>query len=121
MADRWWTLRGVDDAEARRQMYRLGPDRYRDRVLLAWGRDGIEGDAERWRTLATLAQRWTAPVFPLKAADFIQRGIAEGPALGQVLKFAEDAWLAEDLPTDRSRLDEIAERTVEDFKRAHRL
>ena len=33
----------------------------------------------RWIELARLPERWTAPKFPLKAADFIARGIAEGP------------------------------------------
>ena len=42
-----------------------------------------------WRALATLPQRWTAPVFPLKAADFIRRGVAAGPALGAALRAAE--------------------------------
>ena len=56
-----------------------------------------------WRELATLPERWNAPAFPLKAADFIARGIADGPALGQVLTLAEDAWLAADFPLDDSR------------------
>ena len=56
----------------------------------------------RWRDFATLPQRWSAPKFPLKAADFIARGIAEGPALGHVLTIAEDAWLAADFPLDEA-------------------
>ena len=28
------------------------------------------------------SQRWTAPLFPLKAADFMKRGVPQGPALG---------------------------------------
>lgn len=119
MADRWWQLRDIDQGDARRVLYRLGPDRYRNRVLLAWSRAG--GAAGRWLELATLPQRWTAPTFPLKAADFIARGIAQGPALGHVLKLAEETWLAEDMPTDRAALDEIAERTVAEFTRVHRL
>jgi len=121
MAERWWALHGIDDAEARRVLYRLGPERYRDRVLLAWARGGSNADAERWRDLATLGERWTAPAFPLKAADFIARGIAEGPALGHVLKLAEEAWLAADMPIDRAALDALAIHTVEEFERAHRL
>ena len=33
-----------------------------------------------WHELATLPLRWTAPVFPLKAADFMRLGLAAGPA-----------------------------------------
>ena len=72
--------------------------------MLAWARAGAGNDAARWHELATLPQRWSAPKFPLKAADFIARGIAEGPALGHVLTLAEDAWLAADFPLDPSAL-----------------
>src|ERR1700730_2004249 len=97
MGHRWWRLAGMDEARARRRLYRLGEDRYRDRLLLAWARAGSDADPAPWRELALLPQRWSAPKFPLKAADFIARGIAEGPALGHVLALGEDAWLAADL------------------------
>src|SRR6202035_2605881 len=93
MGHRWWRLAGMDEATARRRLYRLGVDRYRDRLMLAWARAGVDTDPAPWRELATLPQRWSAPKFPLKAADFVARGIAEGPALGHVLALAEDGWL----------------------------
>ena len=65
-----------------------------------------------WRELATLPQRWTAPVFQLKAADFIRRGIAAGPSLGVALRAAEQAWIAADFPTDRAALEAIADRAT---------
>ena len=83
MGHRWWRLAGMDEATARRRLYRLGEDRYRDRLMLAWARAGGDADAASWRELATLPERWSAPKFPLKAADFIARGIAEGPRSGR--------------------------------------
>ncbi len=68
-----------------------------------------------------MPERWSAPKFPLKAADFAARGIAEGPALGHVLALAEDAWLAADFPLDESALKAIADQTVARFTRDHRL
>jgi poly(A) polymerase len=121
MGHRWWRLAGMDEARARRRLYRLGEDRYRDRLLLAWARAGSDADPAPWRELALLPQRWSAPKFPLKAADFIARGIAEGPALGHVLTLAEDAWLAADFPLDDARLSAIADQTVARFTRDHRL
>jgi poly(A) polymerase len=53
-------------------------------------------------------QHWSAPVFPLKAADFIARGVAAGPPLGAALRAAEEAWIAADFPGDRAALDAIA-------------
>jgi poly(A) polymerase len=112
MGHRWWRLAGMDEATARRRLYRLGEERYRDRLLLAWARAGSDADPAPWRALATLPQRWSAPKFPLRAADFIARGIAEGPTLGRVLTLAEDAWLAADFPLDQAALAAIADQAA---------
>ncbi|MDE2470349.1 MAG: CCA tRNA nucleotidyltransferase [Bradyrhizobium sp.] len=121
MGHRWWRLGGMDQATARRRLYRLGAERYRDRLMLAWARSGDEPDCPRWRELVNLPERWSVPNFPLKAADFVARGIAEGPALGHVLALAEDAWLAADFPAEGPALDAIADHTVARFSRDHRL
>ncbi len=121
MGHRWWRLAGMDEARARRRLYRLGADRYRDRLMLAWSRAGRADNAVQWQEFATLPERWTAPKFPLKAADFIARGIAEGPMLGQVLASAEDAWLAADFPLGEASLATIADQTVTRFTRDNRL
>jgi poly(A) polymerase len=112
MGHRWWRLPGMDEARARQRLYRLGAERYRDRLMLAWARAGGDGDAARWRELATLPQCWQAPKFPLKAADFVARGIDAGPLLGQALTLAEDAWLAADFPLDPEVLASIADQAV---------
>src|SRR6202035_298628 len=120
MGHRWWRLAGMDEATARRRLYRLGADRYRDRLMLAWARAGVGTDSAHWRQFATLPERWRAPTFPLKAADFVARGIARGPALGQVLGLAEDAWLAAGFPLDQATLQAIADQTVTRFTHDHR-
>ncbi len=122
MGHRWWRLAGMDEATARRRLYRLGAERYRERLMLAWARagEGAGADSERWRELATLPERWSAPKFPLKAADFVARGIAEGPLLGRVLALAEDAWLAADFPLAEPALTAIADQAIARFTRDHR-
>jgi tRNA nucleotidyltransferase/poly(A) polymerase len=112
MGHRWWRLGGMDEARAKRRLYRLGEERYRDRLILAWARSGDASDAASWRELAGLPARWTAPKFPLKAADFLARGMAQGAELGQVLALAEDAWLAAEFPLDRSSLETIADQAI---------
>ena len=112
MGHRWWRLGGMDEARAKRRLYRLGEERYRDRLMLAWARSADASDAASWRELASLPARWTAPKFPLKAADFIARGMAQGAELGQVLALAEDAWLAAEFPLDRASLDAIADQAM---------
>ena len=121
MGHRWWRLAGMDEATARRRLYRLGEERYRDRLMLAWARAGGCGDAAQWRELATLPTRWHAPKFPLKAADFTARGMSQGPLLGQVLALAEDAWLAADFPLDEAAVETIADQAVARFTRDNRL
>ncbi|ULK96079.1 CCA tRNA nucleotidyltransferase [Bradyrhizobium sp. I71] len=117
MGHRWWRLATKDEADARRLLYRLGAERYHDRVLLGWARNGGDVASSRWRALAELPQRWTAPKFPLKAADFIARGLSEGPALGHVLTLAEDAWLAADFPLEEAALASIADQAVARIRR----
>jgi poly(A) polymerase len=117
MGHRWWRLAGMDEARARRRLYRLGEERYRNRLILAWARSGDTADAASWRELADLPARWTAPKFPLKAADFIARGMAQGAELGQALALAEDAWLAAEFPLDRPSLETIADQAAARFNR----
>lgn len=83
---------------ARAALYRLKPEQYVDCALLAWARSQASAHDEAWRALAALPQRWTAPVFPLKAADFIARGVEKGPALGAAMRAAEAAWVEAGFP-----------------------
>lgn len=95
---------------ARAALYRLGPEHYVDCTLLAWARSQAPAHDEAWRAFVTLPQRWRPPEFPLKAADFIARGVDKGPALGAALRAAEAAWIAAGFPEDAGSLDEIVRR-----------
>jgi poly(A) polymerase len=110
MADHWWQIsRRWDERLGRELLYRLGRERFTDRVLLAWTRSS-EGAADpSWRALATLPARWSAPAFPLKAADFMARGVPKGPRLGAVLAAAEAAWIAAGFPHETAALAAIAD------------
>jgi poly(A) polymerase len=110
----WWRVAPQSDAQSGRALlYRLGPRSFTDHVLLAWTRSEAGAADRAWLALAQQPQRWTAPVFPLKAADFIRRGIAAGPALGAALRAAEAAWIAADFPADRAAIEAIADRAVQ--------
>ena len=56
MGHRWWRLDGMDEATARRRLYRLGEDRYRDRLMLAWARSGDERNSARMARTCHLAR-----------------------------------------------------------------
>jgi tRNA nucleotidyltransferase/poly(A) polymerase len=110
MGQIWWRrIMPSGDALARPWLYRLGRQHFIDRVLFAWARAGAASSDNAWRELATLPQRWDIPVFPLKAVDFIERGLQKGPALGAALRAAEDAWVAAGFPVDEVSLKRIAE------------
>jgi poly(A) polymerase len=113
MGDAWWRIVvGLSEQASRELLYRLGPDSYLDRVLLAWSR-APEGVAEpQWRALATLPSRWSVPQFPLKAADFMARGVEKGPRLGAAMRAAEEAWIKGGFALDREALARIVDGAV---------
>jgi poly(A) polymerase len=117
----WWRVSPANGEQAAHALlYHVGKESFIDRVLLAWSRAEAGAKDQAWRRLATLPQRWTAPVFPLKAADIINRGIAAGPALGQALRRAEQIWIEADFPADRAALDAIADRAAHEATPAAR-
>jgi poly(A) polymerase len=113
MVERLWRISPAHgEAEARALLYRLGPVRFADRVLLAWSRSRAGAADASWQALATLSARWTPPRFPLRAADLMSCGLARGPALGAALRAAEEAWIAAGFPSDRETLADIASRAA---------
>jgi len=111
--DRWWLISSaLSERAARALLYRLGPQSFTDRVMHAWAHAGADASADDWRLLASLPQHWTAPVFPLKSADFIHRGVRPGPALGAAMREAKEAWIAADFPTDHAAIETIAASAV---------
>ena len=114
MADGWWRVTPTEEAAARALLYRLAPERFIDRVLLAWARSAAGAADAQWRAMAALPQRWTAPAFPIKAADLMARGIAKGRGLGAALAQAEQAWIARGFPADKAALAEIADAVARD-------
>jgi poly(A) polymerase len=108
--EHWWKVVADPDAQpAHALLYRLGPQSFLDRVLVAWTRSDAGAADNNWRQLASLPQRWPVPPFPLKAADLVKRGVAAGPQLGNALRAAEKAWIAADFPGDDAVLNKIAD------------
>jgi poly(A) polymerase len=110
MGDAWWRVSpAIGEQAARALIYSIGPLNFEERVMLAWARAGVGADDPAWRDLATLPQRWSAPIFPLKAADFMARGVEKGPRLGRALAAAEELWIAAGFPTDGDAIAKIAD------------
>ena len=110
MAEGWMQVSPTQgEAAGRELLYRLGPDRYVDRVLVAWSRSPAGAGDPAWEDFATLPRRWVAPRFPLRAKDFTRRGVEKGPRLGAALAAAEEAWIAAGFPSDKAALAALAD------------
>jgi poly(A) polymerase len=90
----------------RRLLYRLGPERFRDRVLLKWAEDRKSANAVQWRTLLALAEGWRRPRFPLTGANVIAAGVPQGPLVGRILAEVEEWWIDSDFIDDEFSLAE---------------
>ena len=91
-------------ADVRRLLYRVGPARFRDRVLLSWAASPRGAAAIQWRMLLSIADSWERPRFPLTGREAMAAGVPEGPEVGRVLAAVEDWWLDEDFLPDRDAL-----------------
>jgi poly(A) polymerase len=114
----WWRVSPESGgASARALLYGLGPQHFVDQMLVAWSRSAASAADPTWRALAELPRTWTAPEFPLKAADFMARGFTAGPALGAAMRAAEQAWIAADFPADAATIQAIADRAAREVIR----
>lgn len=102
----------LDTAALRRIIYRLGTGSFRELVLLGWARAGTNSG---WPSLLNLADSWTPKTFPVSGVDVLERGVASGPAVGDLLQSVEAWWIDGDFAASQeeclTRLDqEIAKR-----------
>ena len=89
--------------EARRLLYRLGPETYRDAASLALAWSGDPAGDPYWRDAIGLPSAWQAPRFPLGGRDILGLGTARGSAVGDMLRSLEAWWIDQDFQPDESR------------------
>jgi poly(A) polymerase len=92
--------------EVRRLLYRIGPDRFRDRVRLNWAGQPKGQGAIQWRMLLAVADSWERPRFPLTGREVMLAGVPEGPAVGHILAAVEAWWADGDFSADAFALAE---------------
>ncbi|WP_295557116.1 CCA tRNA nucleotidyltransferase [uncultured Hyphomicrobium sp.] len=109
-------LPNTDESEAQAFLYRFGVETFRDGVLFAWALSGAAADDTRWRDRLALPARWAVPQLPVRGADLLEKGLAEGPAIGRVMRAFEDWWINEGFPEDQIRL----ARALSDIVKANR-
>ncbi len=102
--------------EVRRALYRMGPDTFKDLVLMHWAADPKETNAVQWRAMLAMADSWVRPTLPLTGRDVMKAGVPEGPAIGEVIKEVEEWWIDSDFTEDEfsivERLKAIVQATI---------
>lgn len=96
----WPVDLGADRRDQRRALYRLGPERYRDLVLLR-AAEGDAADRRRAKALLKRARETGELVFPLKGRDVTALRIKPGPRVGELLAAVAAWWEASDFRADR--------------------
>jgi poly(A) polymerase len=108
--------RGFDPAqpekEAKAFIYRHDAQTFRDGALLAWARSGASPNDKERRDRFLLPTRWQAPTIPVRGSDVVEAGIAEGPAVGRIVRAFEDWWIAEGFPSEPEKLARALHRFV---------
>jgi poly(A) polymerase len=99
--------------DVRRLLYRLGPQRFKDRVFLKWAEDPKASNFVQWRALLALADSWERPRFPLTGANVKSAGVPEGPLVGRVLAEVEEWWIDSDFTDDAFSLAERLKAVVQ--------
>jgi poly(A) polymerase len=102
----------TDAAEQRRELHRLGREVYIDRVLVT---AAVTGETAGAKKLIAATARWKPIAFPLRGADVAALGVAEGPAIGQVLAELEAWWEAGDFKATRRQCLAELKRRVDDI------
>lgn len=102
--------------EVRRALYLLGPDAFKDKVMLGWAADRKQSNAPQWRALLALADSWQRPEMPLTGHEVLAAGVPNGPDVGRVMAEVEDWWIDSDFTDDKfsiiERLKAVVQATV---------
>lgn len=95
----------------RRDLYRMGADRFRDATLLAWSMRAAvpprcsQDENKAWQNLVTTAANWQPVSMPIQGRDILAaKLVPAGPKMGILLKQAEEHWLDRGCEPDRDEL-----------------
>lgn len=86
----------ISTAELGKLLYRGSQQGMLDAMRLEavhWKDRGDEKAANAMTMLATYAQGWAKPVFPVRGRDLKERGMEDGPEMGVHLARLEEAWI----------------------------
>ncbi len=94
-------------AHAKRLLYRLGKQRYRDLVSYRSTASYASLSQAGWLDAKALIRNWQPPEFPLSGRDALSMGHAPGPEIGAALALVENQWLEHEFSLSREQLLEM--------------
>lgn len=111
----WLATAELPDPEApearhREAVYRLGAATYADLLRLAAAERGTE--PERLKALLAAIAALDVPVFPLKGADVVARGVPPGPEVGELLRAVEAWWIGQGMQPSREDCLAVLDRLI---------
>jgi tRNA nucleotidyltransferase/poly(A) polymerase len=83
-----------------------------DALALAFAESAAAPDDPEWLAAANYLDETPAPVFPIKGADLLARGVAPGRELGATLKALQANWIRAGFPRDPAVLQQLVEDAV---------
>ena len=93
----------VTPETAKKDLYRLGRERFTDLAFLAWA---AMPTAATFEAAIARAGQWQPPRLPLTGDDIKALGVAEGARIGEILAALEDWWVDNDFPADEGPIRE---------------
>ncbi len=93
----------------REMLFICGARAARDGLALAFAASGAPVNDSHWIEAARYLDETPAPVFPIKGADLIARGLAPGKNLGATLNALQKAWIRAGFPRDPAVLQALLE------------
>ncbi len=95
-------------AEAKILIYRIGGERFLDRLLMSFATNAHSPPTDSRNALVRLSEHWAPPQLPVAGRDLLDLGMPPGPAIGKLLHALEEIWLAQEFKPSRADLLEHA-------------
>ena len=99
--------------ELRVLLFSTGRQAARDALLLAAADSGASADEPSFAAADRFLAETPAPELPLSGGDFIRKGLAEGPRIGEVLRVFRRLWIEAGFPVAPEAIDQLVKRAVE--------
>ena len=108
-----------DRAKLKELLFLFGSSACLDGLCLAMSDTSPEMDDSPWVEAADFLTCAPTPIFPIKSAELITRGIEPGQKLGKALKLLQNAWIQAEFPQDPSILENLIRQAIEDVNKTN--